>query len=106
MMIRFTKLVKRYFYLHFEWMALATGLFLMALLNPESTASSLCPLDYFGFSFCPGEGLGKAIALFFRGDVTNSLFAHPAGVPAVFIISGRILHILNRNRTQLKPEIK
>ncbi len=101
-MIRFTRSIKRNFNLHFEWLALAVGLFLMAILNPESTASSLCPLDYFDATFCPGEGLGKSIALFFRGNLTSSLLAHPAGIPAVFIISGRIFYILSRNRTQLK----
>lgn len=101
-MFRFTKSINRLFYFHFEWMALAAGLVLMALLTPDNSAVSFCPLDYFGFAYCPGEGLGNSIAYLFRGNVVNSLYAHPAGIPAVFIISGRILYILNRNRTHVK----
>ncbi len=101
-MFRFTKSVNRLFYLHFEWLALATGLLLMALLTPGNSGTSLCPLDYIGFTFCPGEGLGNSIAYFFRGEVINSFYAHPVGIPAIFIITGRIFHILNRNRMQLK----
>ncbi|MEX0662323.1 MAG: DUF2752 domain-containing protein [Balneolaceae bacterium] len=85
-------------------MALFAGLILMGLLTPESPAASLCPLDYFGFVYCPGDGLGNSIAYFFRGSVISSLYAHPAGIPAVFIITGRIFYILNRNR-HLKTHI-
>ncbi|MEX0647859.1 MAG: DUF2752 domain-containing protein [Balneolaceae bacterium] len=89
---------KYYFFLHFEWVALASGLLLMALLDPSDSASSLCPLDRIGFEFCPGEGLGRSIAYGFRGDFHSSLQAHPAGLPAIVIILGRIVSIFRRNR--------
>lgn len=104
-MFRFTKSLNRLFYLHFEWMALAIGLVLMALLTPGGSGTSMCPLDYFDLFYCPGEGLGNSIAYFFRGNMLDSFYAHPAGIPAVFIIAGRIFYILNRNQSQAKQTI-
>lgn len=103
-MFRFTKSINQLFFLHFEWVALATGLVLMATLTPGGSAASLCPLDYFGVDYCPGEGLGNSIAYFFRGNVMNSINAHPAGIPAVFILTGRIFYIFYRNLTNLKTQ--
>lgn len=89
--------LKKNFFLHFEWIVLSTGLLLMALLDPFSSSASYCILDRLGFSFCPGCGLGKSIAHTFRGDFLASLEAHPAGIFAIFIISGRIISIFHRN---------
>ncbi|MFU8813581.1 MAG: DUF2752 domain-containing protein [Balneolaceae bacterium] len=92
-MVRF-KAWRAFFFLHVEWMVLLTGLILMATLNPETASRSFCLLDVAGFSFCPGTGLGRSIALFFRGDFTASLAMHPAGIPAVVLLSGRIGSLL------------
>lgn len=88
---------KYYFFLHFEWLALASGLLLMAMLDPTGNSASLCPLDRLGADFCPGEGLGRSIAYGFRGDFPASFQAHPAGLPAIGIILLRIGHVLQRN---------
>lgn len=92
-----TETFKRLFFLHFEWVALAAGLILMALLDPAEPAASFCPIDRIGLQFCPGEGLGKSIAFAFRGDLTASVASHPAGIAAIFIMTGRITSILHRN---------
>ena len=93
----FKQTFKKFFFFHFEWFALATGLLLMALLDPLSTAPSVCPLDLLNVEFCPGEGLGRSISYGFRGNFTASMQAHPAGLAAIIIISGRIITIICRN---------
>lgn len=92
------------FFLHFEWVVLATGLILMAFLDPFSQAESFCPVHRFGFDFCPGCGLGKSIAFIFRGEFVTSIQAHPAGLPAVLIIFSRIGSIFYRNHNYNKGE--
>lgn len=68
------------------------GLLAMASFDPHASAHliSLCPLDALGFSFCPGCGLGHSIAHLARGELLLSWEAHPLGLPAVLVISGRV----------------
>lgn len=96
-MPKFNLSIRRFFFLHFEWVALASGLLLMAFINPSGSELSICPIDRMGFSFCPGEGLGRSVAHFFRGDLQASFAMHPAGIPAVAILSSRIFFLLKRN---------
>ena len=90
------------FFLHFEWIALLTGLLLMAYMDPFSNSVSYCIVDRLGFDFCPGCGLGKSISHTFRGDLSASLEAHPAGIFAIFIILGRVFSIFHRNHKYIK----
>ena len=76
----------------------------MAMLNPESSANSICPLDLLGFEYCPGDGLGRSMAFSFRGMISDSLQAHPAGLPAILIIMTRIGSIFKRNLKFSKTE--
>ena len=79
---------------HFEWMALATGLFLMALMDPSVDASSWCLFERLGVYFCPGEGLGHSIAYLFRGELAEAWKAHPVGPLAVAVMGGRIFYLI------------
>ena len=88
---------KYYFFLHFEWLALITGLLLMAVLDPFSQAPSICPIDRLGFDFCPGCGLGKSIAFAARGNLTASFQSHPLGIFAILVIGARLVSIFRRN---------
>ncbi len=88
---------KYYFFLHFEWIALLSGLLLMAFLDPFSQAPSLCPIERMGFDFCPGDGLGKSIAFAARGNLSASFHSHPLGIFAVLVILGRVGSIFHRN---------
>jgi hypothetical protein len=92
-----TESFRHIFFLHFEWMALTAGLLLMALLDPFAGQASLCLIERAGFSYCPGEGLGRSMALAFRGEFSASFQLHPAGIAAIFILTGRILSIFYRN---------
>ncbi|MCC5942600.1 MAG: DUF2752 domain-containing protein [Balneolaceae bacterium] len=89
---------KYYFFLHFEWLVLAAALILMAAIDPTAERASFCIIDRFGFTFCPGCGLGRSVAYLFRGDLMASLTMHPAGILAVLILLGRIGSILKRNK--------
>ena len=69
------------------------GLVAMALMNPEeSHLFSLCPLDALGASFCPGCGLGHAVAYLARGAVVESMQAHPLGIPAILVL---LMHVVS-----------
>lgn len=80
---------------HFEWLAFAGALILMASIDPYSYKTSWCLFDLVGIEFCPGEGLGHSIAFLFRGEFTSSLNANLMGPFAVVILTGRILSIWN-----------
>lgn len=85
------KILKQFYKYHFEWVALLAGLLVLGLMNPYvDNGSSLCLFEAINLKFCPGEGLGHSIAFTFRGDFLNAFKAHPAGPPAILILSGRI----------------
>jgi hypothetical protein len=75
------------------------GLVLLAFMNPAEPHFSICPIANLGFDWCPGCGLGKSIAYFFRGEIRQSFFTHPVGIVAVFILSFRIIQL---TKTYLK----
>lgn len=95
--MRFGESLNHFFFLHFEWIALTAGLIVMATLDPASDALSICPINRWGSLFCPGEGFGRSVALFFRGYLFESFQMHPAGIPGILIITHRIFSIFKRN---------
>ena len=95
---------RKMFFLHFEWIALTTGLILMFLIDPASQAPTLCPLDRLGFEYCPGTGLGTSVAYAARGELVSSFESHPAGIPAIIIMVLRIGSIFHRNYQISKTE--
>lgn len=69
----------------------------MAAMDPAGAhLFSLCPLDALGFNFCPGCGLGHAVAHLARGEIVASLHAHPLGGPAVLVLTHRIARLVRR----------
>jgi len=69
------------------------ALILLAFLNPDSKLVSLCPLKFLGFHYCPGCGLGRSIALLFRGRFAESFAMHPLGFFAISMIGYRIVQL-------------
>lgn len=68
---------------------------LLAFTNPDSCGHfTLCLFKNLGFDFCPGCGLGHAIALLFRGRLAESWHAHPLALPAVAILLWRSYSLL------------
>ena len=88
---------KYYFFFHFEWIALLSGLTFVALLDPFSQSASICMINRLGFDFCPGCGLGKSVAFAVRGNVSASIQSNPLGFLAILIIITRIGSIFRRN---------
>jgi hypothetical protein len=74
----------------FIWIA---ALLSLAFLNPDNNQVSLCPLHFLGFHYCPGCGLGRSIALLFRGRFSESVTMHPLGSFAIAIIGYRIVQL-------------
>ena len=74
----------------FIWIA---AILWLAFLNPDSNPVSLCPFKFLGFHYCPGCGLGRSIALLFRGRFAESFNMHPLGSFALATIAFRIFQL-------------
>ncbi|MEO5910036.1 MAG: DUF2752 domain-containing protein [Pelobium sp.] len=59
-------------------------------MDVGSPHSSLCPLAWLGFKFCPGCGLGHSLYYLMHFQFLNSWHAHPIGIFAFFVIIYRI----------------
>lgn len=80
----------------FVWIG---ALIVLAFSDPMASHYSLCPLHNMGFDWCPGCGLGHSISWLFRGQIEQSFYAHPLGIPALIIILFRIFSIFRKNRS-------
>ena len=67
------------------------ALVLLATANPHEHHFTLCPLANLGIDWCPGCGIGRSICQFLHGNVAESWRYHWFGIPALLIISYRIL---------------
>jgi len=70
---------------------------LLALAAADPTAPpllDLCLFEAVGLSFCPGCGLGHAVAWLARGDVAASFHAHPLGIPAAAVLLGHVAWLI------------
>lgn len=74
------------------------GLGLLAFMPADlSVHYTLCPLAQLGFSFCPGCGLGHAIAHVFQGNFAGAFSSHPLGLFAVGCLGFRCFHLLKNS---------
>lgn len=71
-----------------------TGLIILACSDPHENHFTLCPLGHFGWTFCPGCGLGKSISFLFHGSLIKSWHAHPLGIFALVVLTLRIYKLL------------
>jgi hypothetical protein len=93
-LIKFRKIIRL-----IEWEALIwfSGLVYLLFTNPYYTEHiSICPYKNLGINFCPGCGLGRAIAYLFHGDILNSFNTHPLAIPALILIIIRIVQLLRK----------
>lgn len=71
-------------------MCWTVALVLLYFCDPHSHHFGLCPLENIGIAWCPGCGLGRAIALFMQGEIGASFAMHWLGIPTFFIVIHRI----------------
>jgi hypothetical protein len=84
-------LIKSLFQKYFELIFWVAALVALAVTDPATEPHfSLCPLKMAGISWCPGCGIGHAIAWLFKGNIQNSFHAHWFGIPALLILLWRI----------------
>lgn len=84
------------------------GLAIIVIGNPESdTHFTLFWPQWFFDIESPGRGLGHSIGYLFRGDIHSSLDSHLLGIPAVAILSHRIvtLQIRKIRITKMNTEV-
>jgi hypothetical protein len=81
--------------LPFEALIWLTGLIILAFsqASPENHFT-ICPLALSGFDWCPGCGLGRSVSYLFEGEIRLSFATHPLGIPAVIILTFRIIQLL------------
>jgi hypothetical protein len=72
-------------------------LFLAFVVNPGETHFTLCPLNNFGFNYCPGCGIGNSVSYLLHGNIYNSLLSHSLGLFALIIIVVRIINLIKSN---------
>lgn len=88
------KIITSLRFVNFEAVIWTSGLLYLALTNHAGENHfSICPIKNFGFSFCPGCGLGESISLIFKFEFVESFSVHPLGIPAFIILLHRIIHL-------------
>jgi len=91
-------LVSKFRRLPFEAFIWIAGFIVLGLDYPASDNHfTICPLALSGFEWCPGCGLGRSISYLLHGDVQLSFTAHPLGIPAVIILTFRIIQLLKKH---------
>jgi hypothetical protein len=84
-------LIKQFIVRYFELIFWVAALIALGFSNPALASQyTLCPLKLMGITWCPGCGMGHAIAWLLHGDIKNSVHAHWLGIPALLIILRRI----------------
>lgn len=88
-------------YLPLELLFWLTALILLAFADPHVKGDhqhfTLCPLANLGFSGCPGCGIGRSITQLMHGNLAESFKQHWFGLPALLIISWRIIVLIRLN---------
>lgn len=74
------------------WIAALIGLYFSG--GEAEHSFSLCPLDFLGFPWCPGCGIGRSIHYVMHGDFINSWAYHPLGGFAFVVILLRIVTLI------------
>jgi len=76
------------------WLA---ALSLLLFVDPYGEQHfSFCIFKNLGFESCPGCGLGRSIALIYRGELAASFGAHPLGIITFGFICARIIRLFRR----------
>ncbi len=67
-------------------------------VNPnDASPVSFCLFHNLGIDYCPGCGLGRALALLYRGDLISSFMTHPLAIFFVLITGFRIITLVGKS---------
>jgi hypothetical protein len=78
-----------------ELMFWLMGIIAILLIDPFGAHHhTLCPIGHFGFSWCPGCGLGRAMKLLIIGEWRTSFEMHPLAGFAWIMILFRIKSLI------------
>ncbi|MFY0651583.1 MAG: DUF2752 domain-containing protein [Cyclobacteriaceae bacterium] len=80
------------------------GLLLLVFSNPDHHHFTVCPIANVGFDWCPGCGLGRSVALIFRGRFLDSFEMHPLGFLALAVLSHRVVSLFNQSLKLIRKE--
>lgn len=88
-----------------EAMFWSLGVLAVAIADPNTGGLiSVCPFEaigsWIGLSFCPGCGLGHAVGFLVRGDLSQSMAAHPLAIPAVLTLTLHVRRLLGSSRPE------
>ncbi|WP_179412454.1 DUF2752 domain-containing protein [Mucilaginibacter sp. E4BP6] len=90
-------MIRAFFLKYFELAFWIAALIALGLSQPtQATHFTLCPLKLMGITWCPGCGLGHAVAFLLHGDLRSSFHAHWLGLPALIIITRRIFDLIRQ----------
>jgi hypothetical protein len=78
------------------------SLLILALTEPNGVHYSSCPIAKLGWTWCPGCGLGRSIIHLMHGNLSQSLRQHWLAIPALAIISYRIIQLSHQFILSLK----
>ncbi len=78
----------------FESLVWLSALLVLFWFEPVNNHVVLCPVQLLGFDFCPGCGLGRAVALALNGHFNQSLATHPLGIFAIIVLLYRSIQLL------------
>lgn len=74
------------------------GLVAPFFVNPyDENPASFCLFHNLGIDVCPGCGLGRALALLYRGDLISSFMTHPLAIFFVLITGFRIITLVGKS---------
>ena len=71
-----------------------SALIALGFSDPSKTHFTLCPFRLAGITWCPGCGIGHAIAYLLQGQIKASFHAHWLGIPALGVLFFRIYTLL------------
>ena len=89
--------MKKIFHKYFEMTAWLSALIVIACMNTAGQGFTFCVFKMAGFSWCPGCGLAHAMAYAMHGEILASVKAHWFGLPALVIITNRIIVLAKTN---------
>jgi len=83
------------------------GILAVAVADPTAPALlQTCLLKAVGFQYCPGCGLGHAVAYLARGEILLSIQSHPFAPIVVGVLLHRVVTLCRQIRRQQNNSVE